>query len=266
MNRRELLRNSFLNAPQNETLTALGEVIIPATGTPGAKAAFVNRFLDLVLSVLLPETQREFLDSLMWFDKGAMARYKASFVNLSDDEKQDFVNLVAWPHTHVGWGETVVNFDGHEHFERMKQRIAGAYSCSQVGNFVSIDSNLKDAWGIPALHFSTTHGENEKALHEDAAASAAEMHEAVGAKNIEIRSTVGEPGVAIHELGTARMSIDHKTSVTDSYCRLHDVENVFAMDGACFVSSGCQSPTLTMTAITVRACDRLIDRFKKHEI
>jgi choline dehydrogenase-like flavoprotein len=139
-------------------------------------------------------------------------------------------------------------------------------SLARDENFVSIDPKLKDAWGIPALHISMTHGDNEKALHEDAAASAAEMLEAAGAKNIDIRSTVAEPGMAIHELGTARMGDDPKTSVTDSYCQLHDVNNVFAMDGACFVSSGCQNPTLTMMAITVRACDRLIDRFKKHEI
>lgn len=139
-------------------------------------------------------------------------------------------------------------------------------SLARNDNFISIDPKLKDAWGIPALHISMTHGENEKALQEDAAATAAEMLEAAGAKNIQVRTTVGEPGMAIHELGTARMGDDPKTSVTDSYCQLHDVENVFAMDGACFVSSACQNPTLTMMAITVRACDRLIDRFKKHEI
>lgn len=139
-------------------------------------------------------------------------------------------------------------------------------SLARYDNFVSIDPNLKDTWGIPALHISMTHGENERALHEDAASSAAEMLEVAGAKNIEIRSTVAEPGMAIHELGTARMGNNPKTSVTDSYCQLHDVKNVFAMDGACFVSSGCQNPTLSMMAITVRACDHLIDRFKKHEI
>jgi choline dehydrogenase-like flavoprotein len=72
--------------------------------------------------------------------------------------------------------------------------------------------------------------------------------------------------MAIHELGTARMGDDPKTSVTDSHCQLHDVKNVFAMDGACFVSSGCQNPTLTMMAITVRACDKIVERFKRHEI
>lgn len=123
----------FLNAQQNETLLALSEAIIPATDTPGAKDAYVNRFLDLLMSALPSETQREFLDSLTWFDTGAMARYKASFVSLSDQQKQDLLNLVAWPHTHVRWGETDANFDGHEHFERMKKWIASAYYSSPVG-------------------------------------------------------------------------------------------------------------------------------------
>jgi choline dehydrogenase-like flavoprotein len=139
-------------------------------------------------------------------------------------------------------------------------------SLARNENFVSIDPDLKDAWGIPALHISMTHGDNEKALQKDAAMTAAEMLEAAGVRNIEIKSDVAEPGMAIHELGTARMGNDPKTSVTDSYCQLHDVKNVFAMDGACFVSSACQNPTLTMMAITVRACDRLVDRLGKHEI
>lgn len=139
-------------------------------------------------------------------------------------------------------------------------------SLARNENFVSIDPKLKDAWGIPALHISMAQGENERLLHEDAAATAAEMLEVAGAKNIQIRTALAEPGNAIHELGTARMGNDPRTSVTDAYCQLHDVKNVFSMDGACFVSSGCQNPTLTMMALTVRACDHLIGRFGKHEI
>jgi choline dehydrogenase-like flavoprotein len=175
-----------------------------------------------------------------------------------------------------GGAGAVFNFEAEGFGAAYKQAVkTGSYriglgafgeSLARDDNFVSIDPNLKDAWGIPALHISMTHGENERLLHEDAAATAGEMLEAAGAKNIEIRSAVAEPGMAIHELGTARMGNDPKTSVTDSYCQLHDVKNVFAMDGACFVSSACQNPTLTMMALTVRACDHLIDRFKKHEI
>lgn len=91
-------------------------------------------------------------------------------------------------------------------------------SLARNENFVSIDPDLKDAWGIPALHISMTHGENEKAMHEDAAATAAEMLEAAGAKNIAINSNVAEPGMAIHELGTARMGHDPKTSTPTVNC------------------------------------------------
>jgi choline dehydrogenase-like flavoprotein len=133
-------------------------------------------------------------------------------------------------------------------------------------NFVSIDPVLKDAWGIPALHINMTHGENEAALMRDAAITAAEMLEAAGAKNIGVRDGTEEPGMAIHELGTARMGNDPKKFVLNAFNQTHDIKNVFVMDGASFVSSGCQNPTLTMMAITVRACDHLIDRFKKSEV
>ena len=139
-------------------------------------------------------------------------------------------------------------------------------SLARNDNYVEIDPNLKDAWGIPALRIVMTHGDNEKALMEDAASSAAEMLEASGAKNIRLTSNLAMPGMAIHELGTARMGTDPKKSVLNGWNQLHDVPNVFVMDGAGFVSSGCQNPTLTMMAIAVRACDHLVERFRKNEV
>ena len=133
-------------------------------------------------------------------------------------------------------------------------------------NYVAIDPNLRDAWGIPALHIHMTHGDNERALMEDAGTTAAEMLEAAGAKNIKITTRVEMPGMAIHELGTARMGSDPKKSVLDAWNQAHDVKNLFLMDGACFVSSACQNPTLTMMAICIRASDHLIDRFRRNEV
>ena len=101
---------------------------------------------------------------------------------------------------------------------------------------------------------------------EDAGATAAEMLEATGAKDIRVRASVEMPGMAIHELGTARMGNDPKKSVLNAFNQAHDVKNLFVMDGASFVSSACQNPTLTMMALTVRACDHLIGRFRKGEI
>ena len=139
-------------------------------------------------------------------------------------------------------------------------------SLARWGNYIDIDSNLKDAWGIPALRISMTHGDNEAALMDDAGAAAAEMLDAAGAKGIRMQARVEMPGMAIHELGTARMGNEAKKSVLDAFNQTHDVKNVFVMDGASFVSSGCQNPTLTMMAVTVRACDHLIERFRRSEI
>jgi choline dehydrogenase-like flavoprotein len=139
-------------------------------------------------------------------------------------------------------------------------------SLARWDNYCEIDRDLKDAWGIPALRISMTHGDNEAALMEDAGATAAEMLEAAGAKDIKMQAKVEMPGMAIHELGTARMGTDPKKSVLNAFNQAHDVKNVFVMDGASFVSSACQNPTLTMMAITVRACANLMDRFRKSGI
>jgi choline dehydrogenase-like flavoprotein len=139
-------------------------------------------------------------------------------------------------------------------------------SLAKFDNFCEIDPNLKDAWGIPSLRISMAHGKNEAALMRDAGITAAEMLEAAGAKNIRVTTGTEMPGMAIHEVGTARMGNDPKKSVLNSFCQSHDVSNLLVTDGSCFVSSACQNPTLTMMAITVRACDHLIDRFKRNEV
>jgi hypothetical protein len=123
----------FLNQQQNETLIVLSDAIIPATDTPGAKAALVNRFLDLVLSVEPEKSQKEFVASLDWFDTGAQERYKTTFAKLTDGEKNDFLNLVAWPHSLGPCGMEGSRFAGNDHFNRMKQWIASAYYSSPIG-------------------------------------------------------------------------------------------------------------------------------------
>ena len=139
-------------------------------------------------------------------------------------------------------------------------------SLARFENFCEIDPNLKDAWGIPALRISMAHGKNEAALMHDAGVTAAEMLEAAGAKNIRLRTGTEMPGMAVHEVGTARMGEDQKKSVLDPFCQSHDVSNLVVADGSCFVSSACQNPTLTMMALAVRACDRLVERFRRREV
>jgi choline dehydrogenase-like flavoprotein len=161
---------------------------------------------------------------------------------------------------------------GAEYKKAVKQgsyRISlGAFgeSLASWDNFCEIDANLKDAWGIPALRISMAHGKNEGALMRDAGVTAAEMLEAAGAKSISVQTSFGIPGMAVHEVGTARMGNDPKKFVLNAFNQAHDVKNLFVTDGSCYVSSACQNPTLTMMAITVRACDHLIDRFRRSDV
>ena len=139
-------------------------------------------------------------------------------------------------------------------------------SLARLDNYVEIDPKLNDAWGIPSLKIHMSHGSNEHAIMEDAAVGAAEMLEAAGVRNINMNSSVAMAGMAIHEVGTARMGQDPKKSILNEFNQTHDVQNLFVMDGACFVSSACQNPTLTIMAITARSSEHLIDRFRKNEV
>jgi len=133
-------------------------------------------------------------------------------------------------------------------------------------NRVTIDKDKKDAWGIPVLHIECAHSDNEREMARDMIESLKEMAEAAGFEIHFQNSQLAPPGLAIHEVGTARMGDDRKKSVLNKFNQSWDVKNLFVTDGACFVSGGCQNPTLTMMAITVRACDYIVDQYKKGEL
>ncbi|MGH9434163.1 MAG: GMC oxidoreductase, partial [Terriglobia bacterium] len=101
---------------------------------------------------------------------------------------------------------------------------------------------------------------------EDMEASAAEMLEAAGAKNISTQCQASTPGYAIHEVGIARMGDDPKASVLNQFEQSHDVKNLFVLDGAAFPSTACQNPTLTIMALCVRSCDYMMSEMKKSNI
>jgi choline dehydrogenase-like flavoprotein len=129
-------------------------------------------------------------------------------------------------------------------------------------NGVRIDPEKVDAWGIPALRIECAHGDNERAMAKDALETIKEMVDAAGFYTQYTSATPAPPGFCIHEVGTARMGADPKTSVLNKWNQSWDVKNLFVTDGACFVSQGCQNPTLTMMAITARACDYIANEFK----
>jgi glucoside 3-dehydrogenase (cytochrome c) hitch-hiker subunit len=125
----------FLDEHQNETLIILSDLIIPATDTPGAKEALVNRYIDLVLAAETPETQRAFLNSLGYMDGESIRRFKAAFRYLSRDDQDLLLHALAYPRSGSGWaGDTNAVADpGHAHFEALKDRIMTAFYSSQIG-------------------------------------------------------------------------------------------------------------------------------------
>lgn len=133
-------------------------------------------------------------------------------------------------------------------------------------NYVEINKEKLDAWGIPTLTIHCAWGENELAMHKDIAVQAAEMLAAAGAKNILVTDQISSPGLGIHEMGTARMGRDPKTSVLNEHNQAHDVRNLFITDGACMASSSCVNPSLTYMALTARACDYAVSQMKKNEL
>lgn len=133
-------------------------------------------------------------------------------------------------------------------------------------NFAELDPTVKDAWGIPALRVSCSYGPNERAQMSAAVTAAQEMLDAIGATNIEPRRDPVDPGLVIHEMGTARMGRDPQTSVLNGWNQCHDIANLFVTDGACMTSSANQNPSLTYLALTARAVARAVDLMRRHEL
>jgi choline dehydrogenase-like flavoprotein len=133
-------------------------------------------------------------------------------------------------------------------------------------NSVDLDPAVKDRWGIPVLRFHYKFGDNEKAMCEDMAESAKEMLEEAGIEVVHVNKRVLTEGWSIHELGTARMGTDPKTSVLNQHQQSHDVKNLFVVDGSSHVSASCQNPTWTIMALAWRSCDHLADQMKKGEV
>ena len=134
------------------------------------------------------------------------------------------------------------------------------------GNYVELDREKLDAWGIPTLKFHCRWSENELAMSRDIAFEAAEMLAVAGAREIAVYQKITNPGRAIHEMGTARMGRDPKTSVLNEFNQAHDAKNLFVTDGSCMTSSSCVNPSITFMALTARACDYAVSQVKKGEL
>jgi choline dehydrogenase-like flavoprotein len=133
-------------------------------------------------------------------------------------------------------------------------------------NKVTLDHAKKDKWGLPVLAIDATIRENETKMRVDMANDAAEMLTAGGVKNVSTYNNPSHLGAAIHEMGTARMGHDPKTSVLNKWNQVWDAQNVFVTDGAAMASTACQNPSLTYMAMTARAVNYAVSELKKGNI
>src|SRR5207302_1642245 len=133
-------------------------------------------------------------------------------------------------------------------------------------NYVDLDPERSDRWGIPLPRVHCSWSENERAIREDVKTQGAEMLEAAGCTSVETYDEDGPPGFSVHEMGTARMGRDPRTSVLNAHNQAHDVPNLFVTDGACMASSSCVNPSLTYMALTARAVDFAVSELKRRTL
>lgn len=144
--------------------------------------------------------------------------------------------------------------------------LSGGEMLARKENFVELDPEVRDKWGIPVLRIHCTHCDNDRRIYEDFFEHAQELFRAAGGEITQARPIMSVPGSLIHEVGSCRMGDDPKTSVLNSFCQTHDVPNLFVFGGGCFVSTGDKHPTLTMMALAARGCDYLVDAARKRAI
>lgn len=169
-----------------------------------------------------------------WEDKINVSGFGKNF-------KQQLASPGPWTMWLGAWGETLPYHD----------------------NQVTLSKNKKDKWGLPLVEIDFKFRENEHAMRKDMQNSAIEMLQAAGYSDIRGFDYDPPGGTCVHEMGTARMGHDPKTSVLNKWNQLHDVKNVFITDGSGMTSSACQNPSLTYMALTARACDYAFNELKK---
>ena len=162
---------------------------------------------------------------------------------------------------------------GKEFKERLARPGPWTFSLNGFGetlpyadNMVALDEEKRDIHGLPTLRISAKYYDNEFAMRKDMTEQAGEMLEASGFKNVKQVEKTPIPGSCVHEMGTARMGRDPKTSVLNKWNQAHDVPNLFVTDGACMTSSACQNPSLTYMALTARAVDYAVEALKRRDI
>ena len=191
-------------------------------------------------------------------------------------EKRDYLRGFGYQGSasREGWGRAVgelgIGGDFKDAMSQPGQWEIGATAFGEMlpyhDNKVTLDQTKKDRWGLPVLAFDAMTRENERRMRKDMIADMAEMLERTGVKNVTTYDNEYYPGMGIHEMGTARMGRDPKTSVLNAYNQVWDAPNVYVTDGACMTSAACQNPSLTYMALTARAADHAVGELNRRNV
>jgi choline dehydrogenase-like flavoprotein len=209
------------------------------------------------------------------YGRRANGFYITRFANLYGD-KRDFLRGYGYQGSasREGWSREVAELNiGGDFKEALTE--PGAWSIGATGfgeilpyhdNKISLHKTMKDKWGLPVLSMDAGLKENELKMRKDIIKELVAMFEAAGVKNVTTWDKDYNIGQGIHEMGTARMGNDPKTSVLNSHNQVWDALNVFVTDGAAMTSSACQNPSLTYMALTARAAEYAVSELKKGNI
>ena len=199
--------------------------------------------------------------------------YIPRFRNVGDDKRTDYIRGFGYQGSasRMGWSRGVQEMSIGEDLKNelatpgdWKIGITGFGECLPYSdNRVTLNKDKKDVYGLPTLNVDAEWKENEKVMRKDMKEAAAEMLEASGFKNVRMYDNPDNIGLGIHEMDTARMGKDPKTSVLNKWNQVHEASNVFVTDGAAMTSSACQNPSLTYMALTARAVDYAVGELKK---
>lgn len=211
-----------------------------------------------------------------YFGRRANGFYIPRFVNLYGD-KRDYLRGFGYQGSasREGWSRDIAELNvGAAYKDALTEPGAWYIGATGFGeilpyheNKISLDKNVKDKWGLPVIAMDAVMKENEYKMRKDIVKELVSMFEVAGVKNIRTwDSKEYAIGQGIHEMGTARMGRDPKTSVLNAHNQVWDAPNVFVTDGACMTSSACQNPSLTYMALTARAADYAANELKKGNI
>jgi choline dehydrogenase-like flavoprotein len=207
-----------------------------------------------------------------YFGRRANGFYIPRFTNLNGDERSYLRGFgYQGGASREGWQRSVAELSVGAAFKEALTE-PGSWKIGMTGfgeilpdhsNRIYLHGTQKDKWGLPVLAMDAELKQNELEMRKDIVAEAKAMLEAAGVKEVDTWDKGHAMGHGIHEMGTARMGRDPKTSVLNEWNQVWDCKNVFVTDGACMTSSACQNPSLTYMALTARAADHAVKELKK---